>query len=288
METSRQWRESEADANGPNPSEPWEPPSHRARSQRRRNLALVVAAVVVVVILAITGSLPGIPGILPTVHHPTNGLSFDSARPIADSLAEKLFGSAQLTWAIGIANNQTYVNALENLTESSCPVSGGSTARFVIPAEEGNLTVGLAPAWVFWYVLNPYTIGFVGVVNTSAVYYGQVSHQNSTQGCIGVFQGPFLTSDTIDSSKAATIAAPEATIFARSHFISMVLYIVQQLPANGGGTSGWQLYYESCSFGVSEPGYDFFMALNGTTGTSTGSLTSPVDCPQQVPSDPFP
>ena len=262
------------DETGPAAPESWEPPSHRPKSHHRRNLTLVIVAIVVVVILALTGNIPGIPGIFPS--RPTNGLSFDSARPIADSMAQKLFGSSQLYSAEGIANNRTHVGSLGGLSgNSSCLPSGGSTSRLVVPAEEGNLTLGLAAAWTFLYVLGPRVIFFVGVVNGSAVYYGELSNSP----CWGVFQGPYLPSDVIDSRQAASIAAPEAADFAKTYGVSLVDYRVSQTAVwNGGADFGWALSYESCSLGVHEPGYSLFAAINGTSGAVTEFLTTPIDC----------
>ena len=259
-------------------NEPWEPPSHGRKSHRRRNLALVIVAVVMVVILALTGSIPGIPGIFPS--HPTNGLSFDSARPIADSMAEKHFASSNLVWATGIANNRTHVGGLTYLSgNSSCLPSGGATSRFVVPAEEGNLTLGLAAAWLFQYYQGSNVTFFVGVINGSAVYYGEFVNSP----CFGVFPFPSLPSDLIDSTRAATIAAPQAADFARNYSVSMVLYIMNEnTPNSSDWYSVWYLSYETCSFGIGGPGDGLWMGINATTGAThgiyTGSSTGPIEC----------
>ena len=270
------------DETGPAAPESWEPPSYRAKSHRRRNLTLVIVATVVVVLFALTGNLPGIPGVFFTSHpHLTNGLSFDSARPIADSMAEKVSGSSQLIQATGFANNRTYVVPLQTLTGSSCLLTDGNASRFVVPAEEGNLTLGLAAAWVFEYAQGPYVAFYVGVVNGSAVYYGQISHQAGN--CIGVFQGPGLPLNVIDSTRATINATPDAAIFAQTYRVAMVVYAInEQTPNTSDFYFVWTLVYETCSFGVSGPGSGLFVGLNATTGANhgiyTGSLTTTVDC----------
>ena len=273
------------DEGGPIASAPWEPPSHRAPSHRRRNFTLVMVAVAVVVLLAVTGSLPGIPGLFPTKHTPTNGLSFDRARAIADSMAKNISVSAKLDEATGIANNRTYIAALENLTGSSCPLSGGNTSRFVDPAMEGDLTQGLAPAWVFQYTPGPHEVFYVGVINGSAVYYGEVANAS----CYGVDPAPNLPSALVDSRQIAATAAPQAVDFARNYSISLGLYrIIQQLYPGGQPVPKWNLEYTSCSLGAATGmGHELYAVFDATTGAVQGGnpngfFTSGINCSMQT------
>lgn len=257
--------------------EAWEPPSSRSPRRRRWKWGLGVGVAIIVILLVISGEFPGIPGLFPS-NHSTNGLSFATARSIADSMAEKLFGSSQLIFATGVANNRTYATALQNVTGSSCPLSGGNTARFVLPAAEGNLTLGLAPAWVFQYVLGPNSTFYVGVVNGSAVYYGEFVRA-PTQNCIGIFSTPYpdLPSGLIDSPQAASSAAPEATNFLRDNSIHLVFYsISEQSLLNTEVFYPWALYYETCDFGTVGAGLGLFVGINGVTGSDQGPFTGSV------------
>ena len=182
----------------------------------------------------------------------------------------------------------------------NCTPTGGSDSQIVVPADGGNLTDGMSPAWFFLYLQStPLAMFFVGAINGTSVYFGEIQ-QSVEPGewgrCVaapGYSADTPITTGILDSTQAAADAGSPAWSFATSHPVDISgLTVLGNKTWSGGGAPytgpTWTLNEWSCESGWNSLGYYFAETLSASSGSPLAGCVfrvfpKPQGCPGLSP-----
>lgn len=210
-------------------------------------------------------------------------MTFKQARPIAKStIAGYQGGGWALLFAAGYAVNESYTlpvnESASALSSSSCTftTAPGIPASLTLPAITGNLSSGVASAWMFAYRNGSGNLSLVEVASGHGTILGTLS------GSCTTFLGLLSTvpQNVIDSSQAAAAvsALPGAIAFRSTYpnastffgILGGVSFLGQSLG------SQWTVEYTTCSPAAPSgaTGATFNATVNALTGTVISSQTT--------------
>ncbi|HXQ49002.1 MAG TPA: hypothetical protein VN842_04405 [Thermoplasmata archaeon] len=246
----------------------------------------VVVVIVVAVTLAFTGVIP-----LHGSASPSGTQTFSGSRATAQSAADGASGGPwSLLLVVGIATQSAYSGSASNLTEvagsvtgSQCTFSGASGTPAPLQAPGvGNVSQGLAGAWVYMYTNSSGSVLLVSVISGSATVLGTISGAGCNLGSSGLATIP--SSGIIDSTTAtadAGAAGGWAFLAAHPQANATLLLIggYSVLGTSIGAT--WAVEYLTCALSgagpVSAPA--FLAILSATNGGVIQSQATTVTCP---------
>lgn len=268
------------------PSPPPRPPSGASsRASPAVVLIIAVAAIVLISAVFVAGFGRGSTG---GSSPSATGSTFSAARSVADRFAAA-HGQWTLIEGIGVAlANASYLpynGTAINATCAPTTLAGTVPTNLSLPAFHGSLTSGEAPIWLFAYTV-------LGVGGELAIFElgGQVALAvelpTSCDTGLKAFQG--ITTPIVDSSTAvAAAAAAGGAAFLRAHpvGVSLTMDVIGGFASDNVSVFApeWVVSWTTCSnsifsSNVSTSGYQFFAAVNATTGSVVPGSVSNSTC----------
>lgn len=280
-------------AGGPSGTPPMAPPAPtpvdvpRPTGRSRAVWAGVSAAVVVVVlVLAILGA-----GLWPAngpAGTPTPG-AYEGTRGSAQSVADGAPGGPWTLYvAVGVAARGTGSEAVANVSQaisalgrSTCFFTPAASSSLVVPGV-GNVSSGVASAWVYFFSNVSGSILLVSVVNAAATLEGTLSGSGCSFASTGV--SPIPSSGLIDSTTASADAGGAGGwAFLANHPQSNATFVLIGGVTSGGVSSGptWVVGFDSCARSGRGPttAPSFLALISATTGSVLLAQTTTVPCP---------
>ena len=171
----------------------------------------------------------------------------------------------------------------QNLTNASCPLSGGSTPP-TIPAYTGTYTGGSMEVWEFLFYSTMPELEDIMVYNGGATNLGHISGSS----CVTAFGNATISSSVIDSSTAATDFNVNASAFVSAHSsataawllvpVISISYMFGGMTYNYTYGGWWSGTYTTCN-GAAGTGVSVTGLVNSTTGAVSSFMTnSSVNC----------
>lgn len=245
------------------PSSPSSPASPPPRSSGRR---LGAVAGVVLVVAVVVGLL--VAGVLPGLHSSGSGGSTSgtgsegSAAGSANTYANGIPGGPwSLVEVAGIDSTRGESVSVSNLTNSSCPLVGGTLSTLTIPAYSGAYSTGSAEGWLFAFRSTAGSTLYVWVQGGVTSGLGEVGGAGCTRS------SSELPGDTISSSMAASdlVATTNGTKFVDRFSSANASYLLdtEQLP-DAAPAAVWLVLFDACSSGNET---SLLGEVNATTGT---------------------
>lgn len=247
---------------------------------------MVVVAVIIVLALVLTGvwMIFGAPG------HSGAG-TFSASRGTAQSAANGATGGPwSLLLVLGVATQGSFSGSVANatavassLTSSSCSYTPSSGSPATLGASGvGNVSRGLADAWVYLYSNASGSILLVTVVGSSATVVGTISGSSCDLASLGFSAVP--SSGIIDSTTASADAdAAGGYAFLSAHPQANATFVLLGGFTYAGTTVGpiWTVELDACALTGVGPATAsaLVVILSATDGTVIQSQTSTVTCP---------
>ena len=241
-------------------------------------LGIVVAAVVVILLLVL---------VLPSVLGPSSGsgsgsggssgaMSFKQARPVAVStVAGYQGGGWALLFAGGYAVNASYSLPINGTTSS---LSGsyctyvpapGASGNVTLPAMTGNLSSGVASAWLFAFRNGAGDVALVDVVSGQGAVLGSLTGSScaSLFGLLAAVPG-----NVIDSTQVAAAVAVQSSAFRAANPDFTAIFGIIGGVSFLGQTVGseWQVEYSTCA--PTAPAGTIGTVFNATVDALNGTV----------------
>lgn len=234
-------------------------PSRRPSGGHSLRLKAIVAAIASAAVVAAVIAVGIVPGVsLLGVRHPSPPSPFASssaALGIANPLAIA-HGSGALILAAGIAPIFSFAFG-KVAGNATCPIEGGLSQNFTVPAEVGGYSSGKLALWLFLYydAATP-SESSIAVTGSTGYFLGTLSGVQ----CLPSTYLPAIPVGTIDSTRAAANASADAGSYLALHTASNALYT---LVDNATVGPEWAVVYSNCSYNPQ---------TNRTTGGTKGDL----------------
>ncbi len=210
--------------------------------------------------------------------------TYSQAKPIADGVAGAHSSSPKLVVADAIDSRNSFTNNTSNLTNVSCPLTGGSISSFTFPTFTGNYHSGESPLWIFiYYQASPAALLFAAVINGQGSYVGEISGS----GCVNSVYGNITVPSSVVDSPAAGAAAAATTngsAFVSAHAqadaayslvggysYSVLNFSITEAPM-------WNVVFSTCMAGYTGSGTEYTAAVNATNGAVISDSTTSVTC----------
>jgi hypothetical protein len=214
----------------------------------------------------------------------------DSRNPAQAAASAAAGGPWSLLLVVGVATQGAYSGSVSNITEIAGSVSGSPCSYSPSPGAPstissdgvGNVSQGIASAWVYLYSNSSGSVLLVSVTNGVAAVVGTLAGSSCNLAESGF--SPIASAGIIDS----TTASMDAGAAGGYEFLSVHPSANATLVLIGGYTihdttigATWAVEYLSCALSgagpVSAPA--FVAVLSATTGTIIEARASTVTCP---------
>ncbi|MFZ1022987.1 MAG: hypothetical protein WAN87_02485 [Thermoplasmata archaeon] len=173
----------------------------------------------------------------------------------------------------------------QNLTNATCPLTGGSPPP-TVPAYTGGYSAGSMEVWaVLMYTTSPTAAAkIILVYNGIGTNLGEISGPS----CVSFYNNATISGSFIDSSTAATHFDANASAFVSAHssasadwlLVPIITYSYEYMGTYFNYTYGgfWVGEYTTCNSNTGT-GTEVNGTVNGTTGAVTGfSTNSSANC----------